>query len=647
MFAATPADTLVQRNIDEVVCVSIQPVVATQVLSGVQLQRLNSCSVADAVRFFSGVQIKDYGGVGGLKTVDVRSMGSNHVGVFIDGLQVGNAQNGTVDLGRFSLDNMEEVMLCNGQKTDICLSAKEYSTSASIYLRTRKPIFANGEQWHTRVALRGGSFGTINPSVVFEQKINNKISLLANAEYLYANGKYQFEYHKKQQLPNGQTIAAWDTTGTRHNDDIEAVRIEGGVFGTTWHLKGYCYKSERGLPCAIVRNVWDSKQRQWDCNVFVQGEYFITLNDNSSVRLSGKYSNDYMRYYNPDSTSLYVDNKFTQQSVYASSAYVVGLKQWLNVNVSADYERNWLNANINNFASPVRNVMLVALATTMQFKQCRVQANVLGNYISDAASSEDSKQWTLKHTPAFFVSVVPIGNIRLQGFFKKMFRMPTFNDLYYTEIGNTMLQPEYATQVDLGVELKRFFVHSNATLTTNVYYNKITDKIVAVPKGNSLYRWMMMNVGKVEVRGIDVRGTMQSTMGAVYSNMQLTYTYQKAQDITDPSDNGPRGTYRGQISYIPKHSGSLTCNAEAHSVSLSYSFVYVGERYHVSANIPENYEPSWYTHDLMIAKSWTMLHGSEVRLSAAVNNLLNQQYDVILNYPMPGRNYKIELKLTI
>lgn len=36
--------------------------------------------------------------------------------IFCIGIELGNAQNGTVDLGRFSLDNMESVTLYNGQK---------------------------------------------------------------------------------------------------------------------------------------------------------------------------------------------------------------------------------------------------------------------------------------------------------------------------------------------------------------------------------------------------------------------------------------------------------------------------------------------------------------------------------------------------
>lgn len=102
------------QKINEVIIVGTpvipkyREVIPAQVLKEVDLQRLNSLSVADAIRYFAGVQLKDYGGVGGLKTVNIRSMGTNHMAVFYDGIQLGNAQNGQVDLGRFSLDDVEE-----------------------------------------------------------------------------------------------------------------------------------------------------------------------------------------------------------------------------------------------------------------------------------------------------------------------------------------------------------------------------------------------------------------------------------------------------------------------------------------------------------------------------------------------------------
>ena len=139
-------------------------VIPAQVLGGRDLQRLSAVSVADALRYFAGVQIKDYGGIGGLKTVNVRSMGSQHVGVFYDGLQLGNAQNGQIDLGRFSLDNMETVSIYNGQRSTILQPAKSFSSAAALYMTTRRPTFAAERKTNLKAALKAGSFSTINPS---------------------------------------------------------------------------------------------------------------------------------------------------------------------------------------------------------------------------------------------------------------------------------------------------------------------------------------------------------------------------------------------------------------------------------------------------------------------------------------------------
>ena len=85
--------------------------VQIQQLNKTQLQQINSISVADAARFFSGVVLKDYGGIGGLKTNSVRSLGANHTGVLYDGMMMGDAQGGQIDLGTISLDQLEQISL--------------------------------------------------------------------------------------------------------------------------------------------------------------------------------------------------------------------------------------------------------------------------------------------------------------------------------------------------------------------------------------------------------------------------------------------------------------------------------------------------------------------------------------------------------
>jgi signal peptidase I len=123
-------------------------------------------------------------------------MGSQHTAVYYNGVQLGNAQNGQVDLGRFSLDNMEEIQLYNGQKSDIFQSAREFGSAGNVYLTTRKPYFKDGEKVHVHGKMRFGSFALANPNVGVDVRLTDGLSLTIDAEYVYSNGKYPFRYRR-------------------------------------------------------------------------------------------------------------------------------------------------------------------------------------------------------------------------------------------------------------------------------------------------------------------------------------------------------------------------------------------------------------------------------------------------------------------
>ena len=84
--------------------------------------------------------------------------------------------------------------------------------------------------------------------------------------------------------------------------------------------------------------------------------------------------------------------------------------------------------------------------------------------------------------------------------------MPTLNDLYYTFIGNIKLKPEFTNQYNLGFTYAPILQNKwlkNIELQADVYYNEVKNKIVAVPTSNQ-FRWTMMNLGMVEIRGLDI-----------------------------------------------------------------------------------------------------------------------------------------------
>ena len=86
--AACEIDTIYELKEVVVTAQSYKEVIPAQTLKGRELEALRSHSVADALRYFSGIQIKDYGGVGGIKTVNIRSMGTNHMGVYYNGIEL-------------------------------------------------------------------------------------------------------------------------------------------------------------------------------------------------------------------------------------------------------------------------------------------------------------------------------------------------------------------------------------------------------------------------------------------------------------------------------------------------------------------------------------------------------------------------------
>ena len=646
------------QHVDEVVVLSnltFREVIPSHTLKGEQLERLNSHSIADALRYFAGVQLKDYGGVGGIKTINVRSMGSNHLGIYYDGIQLGNAQNGQIDLGQFSMDNVEEISLYNGQKSAIFQPASEFGNAGTVYIRTRRPHFSNGERTHLKTRVKYGSSDLIRFSTLWEQRLSASVTSSVGAEVMNASGKYKFRYRRYK----ADGTIAYDTTATRQNGDVWAVRAEGNLYGAMeqggWNVKAYTYHSERGIPGAIVNNVWRRGERQADHNTFFQAGLLRNLSDRFSSRLQAKYAYYVTHYVNRDPKTMLVDNTYKQQELFLSTSNVYEIMRGWSASVAYDFKWNKLREeqgvrSKGQEMKPYRFSNMVSVATAYNQPWMNIQGSLLATFVKDHFPGHNDKKSENVWTPAVFFNIFPLRNksLSVRAYAKRSFRMPTFNDLYYTEMGNAMLKPETALQYNVGAVYEAPHTShlasriSHFRLQVDAYYNTIHDKIVAYPKGQQ-FRWTMLNLGKVHIKGIDVetelevRAARELTLAG-----RLQYTYQDARDVTDPADT----YYNNQIPYIPWHSGSAIFSASYRQWDFNYSFIYAGKRYNQQENIDYNYMPAWYTSDMSLMYRFRWMK-TRCKATLEVNNLLDQQYDVILNYPMPGRNYAISMEVEI
>lgn len=609
------------HTIRDVAVVGVRPhyLTPSQTLSGAALQDLSTTSVADALKYFSGVQIKDYGGLGGLKTVNVRSLGSQHVGVYLDGIRITNAQNGQIDLGRYSLSNMESVALYNANRNERLQSASEYASAATVYLQTRRP-----DSTAFNVEYGAGSFGLQKLKAYF----SFRNILFVDAEYQRTDGGYPFRFQS----------ASEDTVGKRRNSDISFYRLEAAGFYKGFTAHAYFYSSERGLPGPVVRrlsNQWDSTDRQWDRNFFLQATYRHTW-DRFALKTNLKYAYDWLRYLQDPSTNaaaMHCDNHYRQQDLYASVSAAWN-SSWLSLTASTDLRWSDLTTNVYRSAYVYRLDSKSLLSAIASYRGFEGNIALLYTHIGDHSARSAQSAATLSRLTPMFLASWHRRAFTVRAFHKRIFRAPTLNDLYYTLVGNAQLRPEYTSQFDLGVDYKDRHLH----LALDAYYNRIEDKIVAIPM-KSQFRWSMVNFGLVKSLGLSATAGYDRTWGRFSLNANANYTCQRDRDYSSPHDP----EYRNTIPYSPLHSASLIIDLAYDGWSLCTSWLYTGDRFALISNNRDDMLGAWQTVDLKLNKRFR-IRRHYVQATVECNNLCDSRHEVVKRYPMPGRNWKATLQ---
>ncbi len=609
-----------------------------QVISKEGIERLGIHDLYEAIQRFSGVTVKDYGGIGGLKTVSVRSLGSQHTAVSYDGVTITNAQSGQVDISRFTLDNVETVSLSVGQTDDIFQTARLYASAGALSIRTLTPHF-DTKKYRLQGQIKAGSFGMFNPSLRYDQQLTEKYALSANADYLRADGQYPYTFKNVDIV----------TEEKRKNSDIKSFHSELNLYadwkrGGNLRLKGYWFDSDRGLPGSVVLYNDYHKERLEDKNGFIQAAYENRFSNQFSFKAQGKFDYSWTRY--RDFHSKYVDGKqtdvYTQREYYASAALLYSPIKNLSFSVAEDFFINTLDATTPKCVFPERFTSLTALAAQYRSSRLTATASLLGTFITEDVETGEAADDRKRISPAISISyrIFSEQNLRVRASYKDIFRVPTFNDLYYDRLGNRDLDPEKATQYNLGLTWSGTFDHLSLeyiSLTADGYFNKVKDKIVALP---TMFIWKMMNMGEVEIKGLDINLSSRFELPAnIFLQLDGSYTRQDVIDVTDKKSKN----YKHQLPYTPEHSGSVSVSVENPWVNISWLATAVGDRYSLPQNLEANLIDGYFEQQLSFNRNFTFKHSS-LLLQATIVNLGDVTYDVIRYYPMPGRSFKANIK---
>lgn len=630
---------------------AISTTVPVQTLTQADIQTMPAVLLSDVLKLFSGIVIKDYGGVGGMKTVSMRGFGSQHTAISYDGLPVTDCQTGQIDLSKFSLENVEQISVNSGTD-DIFLPARLFAAANLIQIRTLRPKF-DKRPFHIDFRFLGGSFGLWSPSVLLENRIvkrrNNGFSLSSslNINYLQSDGRYPFTIYY-----GGDN----DSTSLekRSNSDVRSMNIEGNLFftfdyTTQMDVKLYYYQAERGLPGAIIFYNTHSRQRLYDQNAFGQVHFLKHFLKNVDYQLNAKFNYAYERYFDPDylNAAGFVDNRYFQREYYLSNGVSYRPHKIVNLTLVNDLIFGNLTANLPNFILPSRLQVLTVLSAAVDTRFVQAKAALLHTGVANWAKKGAAADNVSRFSPSAGISIRPMlsQDFHIRAFYKNIFRLPTFNDLYYNDFGNRDLRPENTHQFDLGLTYARSFLHRKMgiSITVDGYYNRVKDKIVAIPSRN-LFTWMMLNFGAVKIAGMDANVSFNyKIIKQLKIDIVGSYSLQQAVDVTDPKSN----TYRHQIPYTPLHSGSASLTLSTPWVDVSYTVVAAGKRYALQQNVPANELKPYSDHSLALAKDFDVKGKVVLGYKLELLNLANRHYEIVRNYPMQGRSVRGTLRIGI
>ena len=641
VFAQTP-DSVQQHLLDEVQITTqhtpsqLHTATPTQVIQAERLEKMGAIQLSDAVRQLTGVTLKDYGGIGGIKTVSARGLGSQFSAVTIDGIPIDNAQNGQVDLGRYTLGNSAFISLSHGQEESALHTARALAAGNVLNMESALPSLPYGRRHTLKAGFEGGSFALLSPTLKWDSQWSQcwRSSLYLNL--LRSDGDYPFTLY--------YTASHSDSSSVEHRDHsaVSMLTASGNIYythadGNTLMIKVHHARGHHQLPGPVhFYSQQPSHENTTEEMTFVQSRWRIEQ-EYWRFQLVGKVQSSYDTYEDSSyaSATHYLFNEYRQRTAYLSTTYGHDLWQGADFTVAADGDLGRLLSNLAVRNDVLRNQLTAAVTLRQLLPLGRhtleLRSHLLLNAVRDRVADLDTTP-TYRRLSPFLSARLSLGhNTDLRLFYKNSYRVPCFGELYFFQSLPRQLRPEHARQVNLGVTHSHTLGTATLAATADIYYNRVADKIVARP-GHNMYYWSMENLGRVDILGVDATADFQfSTF-----NFQLNYSYQHAVDYSNPDSK----VYGHQIVYTPRHSGNATLRYEHRWLNLGLTAMVVGERYCLPQNKEENRLAPYCDLGLSADRSFALRHGT-LGLSARLLNLLDQQYEVVKSYPMMGRNWRI------
>jgi iron complex outermembrane receptor protein len=568
-------------------------------------------NLSELIRSESSVFIKSYG-PGNLTTSSIRGASANQTAIIFNGFNINSPMNGISDLSLVPVYFFDDMQIQYGGSGTLWGSG---SIGGSIHLNNH-PFFNKGVNISA-----GSSVGSFN-------------SLRHNIDILLSGQKWTsiikvFRLTAENNFPFYNTALSDTPLQDQTNSEID----QSGLFfenyfklnkGQTLEVALWYQKNKRNIPTSMLGLEENSHQNDDNLRLTTEWKRSVKKVD---IFIRSAFFNEQIVY--EDKTINLLSLSASSTLIYEAETKIrTGKGQLLNLGLN--------NTNISAKADAYNGIPKQSRLSLFSLYRISLFDKKLESVIG-ARQEIIIGSTPIPLTWSAGLTYIPFKCLSFHLNAGKVYRLPTFNDLYWIPGNNPDLSPESGYISDLGIKLKLSGKHLKFNFDPNIFNRNINNWIIWLP---GLTFWTPQNLMKVWSRGIETKSGLNYSVKNISIKLNVLTSYVLSTNEKKKSENDL--SVGKQLIYVPIYNGHSNLIISYKKFKFSYSHSYTGYRYTSTDN--SQYIPPYSLADIYVAYKLKLKQYS-ADISFKLNNIFNEKYQVVMNRPMPMMNYQLGLNI--
>lgn len=576
-------------------------------IDSTQVQAMAGQNLADLLALHSGVFVKSYG-QGSLATTSLRGGGASHTAVVWNGFSLQSPMNGQLDLALIPVFFLDQVAVQYGG------SAALYGSGAiggTLHLNNRLTTGKGVEvNLHSHVGSFGEQMGGLDVQMggknwrsrtrIFSHQAENDFFLPQKDDY--------------------QQHAAYSQSGFLQEGSI---RISDRQHLDLWFWR---QENHRELPPPLTGLVSFAEQKDQSTRIAATWRY---VGDAIHLQARSAYFESDLLFVD-SMANIDADNRDQTMIQEVEAEWFPHVQHRIHLGLTHRFQQAWADGYEDIAPQQQGLAMFGAWHWTSENLRWESALSLRQEWMRDQE---------IPLVPALSMRLRLNEWAQVRGQVGRTFRLPTFNDLYWSPGGNPNLVPERGWHQELGLHGQWRRENLGLASELTVFSQQINEWILWRPGPNF---WYPENLRNVWSRGLELESHLQGKHGQWHSNADVSYSYTKAtiRKTTQPRDL----SLDKQLIYTPEHQASANLQLQRQSFLISYTHQLVGRRYTSTDN--EFFLPAYDFATARVGYTYTFKQVN-AQLTLAVNNIWNTSFQVIDNRAMPLRSYLLSLHLHV